>query len=125
VCKKGTRTKINSNSLFILRSKRFLNQEIVIQKHNDGENEELVYIYMGDYSESIVSLSLDNSTYDSQDNSYLPDFQLKLPHFFPLPHQHLSMKEGSLFCFVCIYEIHQTGMLQVTVLVSLDIETGF
>jgi hypothetical protein len=30
-----------------------------------------------------------------------------------------------LFCFVCIYEIHQTGMLQVTVLVSLDIETGF
>jgi hypothetical protein len=26
---------------------------------------------------------------------------------------HLSMKEGSLFCF-CSYEIHQTGMLQIT-----------
>jgi hypothetical protein len=30
------------------------------------------------------------------------------------------MKEGSLFCFVCTYEIHQTGMLQIGVLVSLE-----
>jgi hypothetical protein len=34
----------------------------------------------------------------------------------------LSMKEGSLFCFVlfCSYEIHQTGMLQIVFLVSLE-----
>jgi hypothetical protein len=33
------------------------------------------------------------------------------------------MKEGSLlvlFCFVCTYEIHQTGMLQIMFLVSLE-----
>jgi hypothetical protein len=35
---------------------------------------------------------------------------------------HLSMKEGSLFYFVlfCSYEIHQTGMLQIMLLVSLE-----
>jgi hypothetical protein len=35
----------------------------------------------------------------------------------------LSMKQGSLFvlfCFVCTYEIHQTGMLQIVFLVSLE-----
>ncbi len=31
--------------------------------------------------------------------------------------QHLSMKEGSLFCS---YEIHQTRMLQIVFLVSLE-----
>jgi hypothetical protein len=33
------------------------------------------------------------------------------------------MKEGTLlvlFCFVCTYEIHQTRMLQITLLVSLE-----
>jgi hypothetical protein len=32
------------------------------------------------------------------------------------------MKEGSLFCFVlfCSYEIHQTSMLQIVFLVSLE-----
>ncbi len=34
--------------------------------------------------------------------------------------QHLSMKEGRLFCFVCSYEIHWTGMLQIVFLVSLE-----
>jgi hypothetical protein len=53
-------------------------------------------------------------------------FKSKLPHFFPLPHQHLSMKEGCLFCFVCIYErsTKQTGMLQVQFLVSLESSQG-
>jgi hypothetical protein len=30
------------------------------------------------------------------------------------------MKEGDSFSFVCTYEIHQTGMLQITFLVSLE-----
>ncbi len=34
--------------------------------------------------------------------------------------QHLSMKEGSLFSFVCSYEIRRTGMLQIMFLVSLE-----
>jgi hypothetical protein len=34
------------------------------------------------------------------------------------------MKEGRLFCFVCIYEIHQTGMLQVAFSVSLESSQG-
>ncbi len=35
---------------------------------------------------------------------------------------HLSMKEGSLFCFVlfCSYEIHRTQMLQIVFLASLE-----
>jgi hypothetical protein len=33
---------------------------------------------------------------------------------------HLSMKEGSLFCFVCSYEIHQTRTLEIVFLVSLE-----
>ncbi len=39
---------------------------------------------------------------------------VKIWNFLNL-HQHLSMKEGSLFCFVlfCRYEIHWTGMLQI------------
>jgi hypothetical protein len=37
---------------------------------------------------------------------------------------HLSMKEGCLFCFVCTDEIHQTGMLQITFLVSLESSRG-
>jgi len=32
----------------------------------------------------------------------------------------VSMKEGSLFCFVCTYEIHQTWMLQIEFLVSFE-----
>jgi hypothetical protein len=34
----------------------------------------------------------------------------------------LSMKEGSLFCFVlfCSYEVHWIGMLQIVFLVSLE-----
>ncbi len=39
----------------------------------------------------------------------------------------LSMKQGSLFvlfCFVCTYEIHQTGMLQIAFLVSLESSQG-
>jgi hypothetical protein len=36
---------------------------------------------------------------------------------------YLSMKEGSLFCFV-VYEIHQTGMLQIMFLVSLERRRG-
>ncbi len=35
----------------------------------------------------------------------------------------ISMKEGSLFvlfCFVCIYGIHRTRMLQIVFLVSLE-----
>jgi hypothetical protein len=37
------------------------------------------------------------------------------------------MKEGSLFvlfCFVCTCEIHQTGMLQIAFLVSLESSQG-
>ncbi len=36
--------------------------------------------------------------------------------------KYLSMKEGSLFCFVlfCSYEIHCTRMLQIVLLVSLE-----
>jgi hypothetical protein len=37
------------------------------------------------------------------------------------------MKEGRLFilfCFVCTYEIHQTGMLQIVLLVSLESSEG-
>jgi hypothetical protein len=37
------------------------------------------------------------------------------------------MKEGSLFvlfCFVCTYEIHQTEMLQIVFLVSLETSQG-
>ncbi len=30
------------------------------------------------------------------------------------------MKEGSLFCFVCSYEIHQTRTLEIVFLVSLE-----
>ncbi len=37
---------------------------------------------------------------------------------------HLSTKEGSLFCFVCIDEIHQTGMLQIAFLISLESSWG-
>ncbi len=34
---------------------------------------------------------------------------------------HLSLKEGSLFCFFfCSYEIHWPGMLQIVFLVSLE-----
>jgi hypothetical protein len=37
---------------------------------------------------------------------------------------HLSMKEGIvcivLFCLVCSYEIHQTGMLQIVISVILE-----
>jgi len=38
------------------------------------------------------------------------------------PNKHLSMKEGSLFCFVlfCSYEMHWTRMLQILFLVSLE-----
>ncbi len=32
---------------------------------------------------------------------------------FPKGWASLSMKEGSLFCFVCTYEIHRTRMLQI------------
>jgi len=41
--------------------------------------------------------------------------------------KHLSMKEGSLFLlfyFVCTYEIHQTGMLEIAFLVSLESSPG-
>jgi hypothetical protein len=34
------------------------------------------------------------------------------------------MKEGSLFCFVCIYEIHQTMMPQIAFLISLESSKG-
>jgi hypothetical protein len=40
-------------------------------------------------------------------------------------YKHLSMKKGSsfiLFCFVYIYEIHWTGLLQIAFLVSLEEE---
>jgi hypothetical protein len=40
----------------------------------------------------------------------------------------ISIYEGSslfvLFCFVCTYEIHQTGKLQITFLVSLESSRG-
>jgi hypothetical protein len=38
------------------------------------------------------------------------------------PKTNLSMKEGSLFCFVlfCSYEIHRTRMLHLVFLVSLE-----
>jgi hypothetical protein len=45
----------------------------------------------------------------------------------PNPHIYLSMKEGSLFvfvCFVCTYEIHQTGIFHITFLVSLERSRG-
>ncbi len=35
-------------------------------------------------------------------------------------HTSLSMKEGSLFNLFCSYKIHQTGMLQIVFLVSLE-----
>jgi hypothetical protein len=41
--------------------------------------------------------------------------------------KHLDIKEGSsflLFCFVCTYEIHQTGMLEIAFLVSLESSPG-
>jgi hypothetical protein len=45
--------------------------------------------------------------------------------FYPLAYWNLSMKQGSLlFCFVCTYEIHWTGMLQLAFLVSLDSSGG-
>ncbi len=34
------------------------------------------------------------------------------------------MNEGSLFCFVCIYEIHQTRMFQIAFLISLESSKG-
>jgi hypothetical protein len=34
------------------------------------------------------------------------------------------MKESSLFCFVCIYEIHQAKMLQIMLLISLESSKG-
>jgi hypothetical protein len=34
------------------------------------------------------------------------------------------MKKGSLFCFVCTYEIHRTGLLQITFLVFLEEQGG-
>jgi hypothetical protein len=36
------------------------------------------------------------------------------------------MKQGSLFCFVlyCNYEIHQTGMIQIMFLLSLESSRG-
>jgi hypothetical protein len=34
------------------------------------------------------------------------------------------MKEGSLFVLFCTYEIHQTRMLQITFLVSLESSQG-
>jgi hypothetical protein len=34
------------------------------------------------------------------------------------------MKEGSLFCFVYTYEIHQIKMLQIMFLVSLESSRG-
>jgi hypothetical protein len=34
------------------------------------------------------------------------------------------MKEGSLFCFVCTYEIHQIGMLQIAFLVFVESSQG-
>jgi hypothetical protein len=34
------------------------------------------------------------------------------------------MKEGSLFGFVCIYEINQTKMLQITLLIYLEKSQG-
>jgi hypothetical protein len=40
-----------------------------------------------------------------------------------MEHKYLSMKEGNLFVlfyFVCTYEIHQIGMLQITFLVFLE-----
>jgi hypothetical protein len=39
-----------------------------------------------------------------------------------LPTNNLSLKEGSLFCFVlfCDDEVHQIGMLQIMFLVSLE-----
>ncbi len=33
---------------------------------------------------------------------------------------HVYMKEGILFVLFCSYEIHQTGMLQIAFLVSLE-----
>jgi hypothetical protein len=45
-----------------------------------------------------------------------------LAHQSEYPPNNLSMKEGSLFCFVlfCRNEIHQTGMLQIMFMVSLE-----
>jgi hypothetical protein len=37
---------------------------------------------------------------------------------------YLSMKEGSLFVLFCTYELHQTRMLQMTFLVSLESSWG-
>jgi hypothetical protein len=34
------------------------------------------------------------------------------------------MKEGSLFCFVCTYEIHRTRMLQIMFLVYSESSPG-
>jgi hypothetical protein len=36
----------------------------------------------------------------------------------------LSMREGSLFVLFCTYEIHQTEMLQIVFLVSLESSKG-
>jgi hypothetical protein len=36
----------------------------------------------------------------------------------------LSMREGSLFVLFCTYEIHQTEMLQIAFLVSLESSQG-
>jgi hypothetical protein len=40
--------------------------------------------------------------------------------FHLVKHASLSMKEGSLFCFVCHAEISQTMVLHATLLVSLE-----
>jgi hypothetical protein len=59
-------------------------------------------------------------------NNIIPKVQMSqvswfwLVCFLPPPfvsREHLSIKEGSLFCS---YEIHQTGMLQIVFLVSLE-----
>ncbi len=39
-------------------------------------------------------------------------------------YSHLFMKEGSLFVLFCTDEIHQTGMLQIIFLVSLESSGG-
>jgi hypothetical protein len=52
---------------------------------------------------------------------------MKLINFVQIPQKpptYLSMKEGNLFCFVSTYEIHQTEMLQITFLVSLESSWG-
>jgi hypothetical protein len=43
---------------------------------------------------------------------------------FSLIHQHLPMKQGSLFVLFCTDEIHWTGMLQITFSVSLESSRG-